>query len=51
VIDTPPNRSAMPKADFSKWVQPAQLADAIAFLAQGSSSAINGETLEVNARS
>lgn len=51
VIDTPPNRSAMPKADFSKWVQPAQLADAIAFLAQDSSGAINGETLEVNARS
>jgi NAD(P)-dependent dehydrogenase (short-subunit alcohol dehydrogenase family) len=51
IIDTPPNRSAMPNADFSKWVQPSQLADAIAFLALESSGAINGETLDVNARS
>jgi NAD(P)-dependent dehydrogenase (short-subunit alcohol dehydrogenase family) len=51
VIDTPPNRNSMPKADFSKWVQPGQLADAIAFLALDSSGAINGETLEVNSRS
>ena len=26
-IDTPPNRSSMPNADFSKWVTPAQIAD------------------------
>jgi NAD(P)-dependent dehydrogenase (short-subunit alcohol dehydrogenase family) len=50
VIDTPPNRNAMPNADFSKWVQPAELAAAIAFLALESSGAINGETLDVNAR-
>jgi NAD(P)-dependent dehydrogenase (short-subunit alcohol dehydrogenase family) len=31
VIDTPPNREAMPDADFSKWATPEAIADAIAF--------------------
>lgn len=31
IIDTPPNREGMPDADFSKWVTPAQIADAIYF--------------------
>lgn len=31
IIDTPPNREAMPDADFSKWVTPEAIADAIAF--------------------
>lgn len=30
-IDTPPNRKAMPEADFSTWVQPEQIADVIYF--------------------
>ncbi|MEO7834845.1 MAG: SDR family NAD(P)-dependent oxidoreductase [Ginsengibacter sp.] len=30
-IDTPQNRESMPKADFSSWVTPAQIADAILF--------------------
>ncbi len=46
-IDTPPNRSAMPKADYSKWVTPDQLADAIAFLSSPVSSALNGLSLDV----
>ena len=29
VIDTPANRSAMPEADFSKWVNPADIAEAM----------------------
>jgi NAD(P)-dependent dehydrogenase (short-subunit alcohol dehydrogenase family) len=29
VIDTAPNRAAMPDADFSKWVQPSAIADVI----------------------
>lgn len=29
VIDTAPNRDAMPDADFSKWVKPAEIADII----------------------
>lgn len=32
VIDTPPNREAMPDADFSDWVPPERIAEAIAFL-------------------
>jgi len=31
IIDTPPNREGMSEADFSKWVTPAQIADAIYF--------------------
>ncbi len=31
-IDTPMNRAAMPGADFSTWVQPAEVASVIAFL-------------------
>lgn len=31
IIDTPPNREAMPKADFSQWVTPAQIAEVIYF--------------------
>jgi len=47
VIDTPQNRAAMPKADFSTWVEPAAIADVIAFLASDASRAINGAALPV----
>ena len=33
IIDTPANRAAMPKADFSKWVRLADLAETVLFLA------------------
>jgi hypothetical protein len=29
IIDTPPNRLAMPDADFSKWVRPELIADVV----------------------
>ncbi|WPR75437.1 SDR family NAD(P)-dependent oxidoreductase [Algoriphagus sp. NG3] len=29
IIDTPPNRDAMPDADFSKWVRPDEIAEAM----------------------
>ncbi len=32
IIDTPPNRAAMPDADFSKWVTPESIAENIAFI-------------------
>jgi NAD(P)-dependent dehydrogenase (short-subunit alcohol dehydrogenase family) len=47
IIDTPANRREMPNADFSKWVQAAQVADIIAFLLSDASSAISGDSLEV----
>jgi NAD(P)-dependent dehydrogenase (short-subunit alcohol dehydrogenase family) len=46
-IDTPANREAMPNADFNKWVKPAEIADAIAFLASPAAKAIHGVSLEV----
>jgi NAD(P)-dependent dehydrogenase (short-subunit alcohol dehydrogenase family) len=49
-IDTPPNRQAMPKADFSKWVAPESLADVIAFLASDASRDISGAAIPVYGR-
>lgn len=50
IIDTPPNRKDMPKADFSKWVTPAQLADVIVFLLSDRASAITGALIPVTGR-
>lgn len=47
VIDTPQNRAAMPRADFSKWVAPEAIADVIAFLASDASRAIHGAAIPV----
>lgn len=47
IIDTPPNRSAMPDADFNKWVSPDSLANVIAFLASDSARDITGAALPV----
>jgi NAD(P)-dependent dehydrogenase (short-subunit alcohol dehydrogenase family) len=49
-IDTPQNRAAMPGADTTTWVQPAQLAEAIAFLLSGAASGVTGTLLPVTAR-
>ena len=46
-IDTPQNRAALPDADFSKWVEPAAIADVILFLASDASRAINGAAIPV----
>ena len=50
IIDTPPNRKDMPKADFDKWVKPAQLADVIAFLLSEQASAITGALIPVTGK-
>ena len=47
IIDTPENRAAMPKADPSRWVAPADLANVIAFLASDEARAIHGAALPV----
>jgi len=47
MIDTPPNRSAMPDADFSQWVAPEALADVILFLASDAARALHGAALPV----
>lgn len=47
IIDTPPNRAAMPKADFSRWVEPMAIADVVAFLASDAARAIHGASIPV----
>jgi NAD(P)-dependent dehydrogenase (short-subunit alcohol dehydrogenase family) len=46
-IDTPQNRAAMPGADTSLWVQPSEVAEAMAFLLSGAASGITGASLPV----
>ncbi len=47
ILDTPQNRSAMPKADPRKWVAPRDLANVIAFLCSEEARAIHGAALPV----
>jgi len=47
VIDTPANREMFPKADFSKWVDPEEIADVILFLASEASKPTSGATVPV----
>lgn len=46
-IDTPANRKAMPKADFSKWVKPEEIARVMVFLASDDSKPISGAAIPV----
>lgn len=50
IIDTPTNRSAMPKADFSKWVTPLEIANVIAFLLSSKASGVTGALIPVPGR-
>jgi NAD(P)-dependent dehydrogenase (short-subunit alcohol dehydrogenase family) len=47
VIDTPANRAAMPDADPSDWVSPADLANVICFLGSDQARAIHGALIPV----
>jgi NAD(P)-dependent dehydrogenase (short-subunit alcohol dehydrogenase family) len=51
VLDTPDNRSAMPDADWSKWVSLEQLAAVIGFLVSSDSDAIHGALIPVTGKS
>lgn len=46
-IDTPANRTAMPNADYSKWVQPASIAALIVWLASDNGRDVNGAAIPV----
>jgi NAD(P)-dependent dehydrogenase (short-subunit alcohol dehydrogenase family) len=48
IIDTPANRSAMPDADTSDWVQPQAIADVILFLASSAARSISGALIPVS---
>jgi NAD(P)-dependent dehydrogenase (short-subunit alcohol dehydrogenase family) len=48
-IDTPSNRSAMPKADRSRWTAPAAIARVIVFLLSPESAPVSGGIVPVDA--
>lgn len=50
IIDTPPNRSAMPAADHDRWPKPEQIAEAIAFLASPRNELTSGALVPVYGR-
>jgi NAD(P)-dependent dehydrogenase (short-subunit alcohol dehydrogenase family) len=47
IIDTEANRKEMPDADFSKWVNPQDIANVISFLASEEARAISGASIPV----
>ena len=47
IIDTPANRSAMPKADHSTWPKPAEIAKTVSFLVSPDASLTSGALLPV----
>ena len=47
IIDTPENREGMPDSDFSKWVKPEEIADAIYFAAKQSGKGMAGSVLKL----
>lgn len=49
-IDTPDNRTSTPRADFSRWVAPAAIADVIHFLTSDAARAVNGASIRVFGR-
>jgi NAD(P)-dependent dehydrogenase (short-subunit alcohol dehydrogenase family) len=49
-IDTAANRASMPKADFTKWVTPQELAEVILFLVSDAASAVTGALIPVSGR-
>jgi NAD(P)-dependent dehydrogenase (short-subunit alcohol dehydrogenase family) len=50
-MDTPANREAMPKADFSKWLQPADVADLVLWLSDERAGNITGAAIPIDGRS
>ncbi|HKC43477.1 MAG TPA: SDR family NAD(P)-dependent oxidoreductase [Burkholderiales bacterium] len=47
IIDTEPNRKAMPKADFSKWPRPEEIARVVLFLCSDDAKLIHGAAIPV----
>lgn len=46
-MDTPANRAGDPKADFSKWVDPRQVANLVLWLASDAASQVTGAAIPV----
>ncbi|MGA7109805.1 MAG: SDR family NAD(P)-dependent oxidoreductase [Terracidiphilus sp.] len=47
IIDTAPNRQAMPDADFASWPKPGDIAQVILFLCSDAANAIHGASIPV----
>ena len=50
IIDTAQNRRDMPKADFSRWVAPGDLAAVMLFLISDEAKAVTGALIPVSGR-
>jgi NAD(P)-dependent dehydrogenase (short-subunit alcohol dehydrogenase family) len=50
IIDSSANRDQFPKADYSKWVAPDEMADVLLFLSSDASRAIHGPAIPVYGR-
>lgn len=48
IIDTPANRKAMPEADHSKWLKPAEIAAVIGWLASEEAGVVTGSAIELS---
>jgi NAD(P)-dependent dehydrogenase (short-subunit alcohol dehydrogenase family) len=46
-IDTPANRAAMPKADFSQWTPPTRIAEVLLWLASDAAATVRGGLIPV----
>jgi NAD(P)-dependent dehydrogenase (short-subunit alcohol dehydrogenase family) len=51
IIDTEPNRKAMPDADFSKWPKPEEIAQVILFLCSDEARVVHGAAVPVYGQS
>lgn len=51
VLDTPANRSAMPEADYSEWVAPAEVGALVAFLLEPATRSTQGAIIPIFGRS
>lgn len=47
IIDTPPNRKAMPNANFDDWVKPEEIADVISFLFSDKASKLRESVVKI----
>ncbi len=47
IIDTEPNRMAMPNADFAKWPKPVDIARVILFLCSDDAKVVRGASIQV----